>query len=231
MAAESVTLPRHLQIFLALIKPVRLHLYSAMERCAVPSVEQPSFLTRLPELIEPLKKFAENLDRTVNRRMGIVVQRSDATDAEIASAVRDFEQELRRLLSACDYVRALKVCDEDVRARALLEDAYLHLLRQIRDWLDELVDILSDPLGNIKKRGLPISGYVEIPINLTLAPAPQLAQLTAWAGARREKLEVRIVFDTSPSTRQAKGFGVLGTLCAIWMGWEIGEHLFGKDDD
>ncbi|TXT22775.1 MAG: hypothetical protein FD134_2396 [Gallionellaceae bacterium] len=228
MNDESVTLPRHLQIFLEAVRPVRSRLYGALEQRVARGVEPLDFPGCLYDLFGVLERFAQNLDCIVNDRIGKVVQRNDVSKDEILGAVRDFERELDSLLSAYQSVRALKVCGDDALARGLMEEVYLHLLHQIRGWLDELVEVLSDPLGSIKKRGLPTSGYVEIPINLTLTPAPQFAKLAAWANAQREKIGARTRFHAA---FKPDGLGLLGTLGVMWLGWEIGEHLFGKDDD
>lgn len=228
MNDESVTLTRPLQIFLVALKPIRSRLYSALEQRIVPAVEPPDFPGCLSKLFDPMDRFAQNLDGLVNGSLGRVVRRSDASEAEILNAVRGFERELDNLLSAYQSVRAIKVCGDDARARDLVEEIYLHLLHQVLDWLDELVEVLDDPLGSIKKRGLPTSAYVEIPVNLTLTSAPQLAELSAWANARREKISARTGFH---AVSKPDGLGLLGTLGVAWLGWEICEHLFGKDDD
>lgn len=224
MRDETIALPRHLQIFLAAIKPVRQHLYGGLGQTVLPVVEAPDFLQRIAGLLNPLELFVQNIDRIINKKLGVVVQRSDASEVEILSAVRDFEHELHSVLSAYQSVRALKVYVEDVYARQLLEEIYLHLFNQLCAWLDELVEVLSDPAGTLKKRGLPTSGHVNVPINLTLMPAPQLVKLVAWCRARDEETG-----DAVQSAAPAR-IGWLATIGLTWLGWEFIEHLLGEDD-
>lgn len=224
MRDETIVLPRHLQIFLAAIKPIRQHLYSGLRQTVLPVVETPDFLGRIAGLLNPLELFVQNTDRIINKKPGVVVQRSDASEVEILSAVRNFEHELHSLLSAYQSVRALDVHGEEVHARQLLEEIYLHLFNQLGAWLDELVAVLSDPAGTLKKRGLPTSGHVNVPINLTLTSAPQLAKLVAWCRARNEE-----TIDAVQSAAPAR-IGWLATIGLTWLGWEFIEHLMGSDD-
>lgn len=224
MSEQTVSIPRHLQIFLAALKPVRQHLYSGLRQTVLPVVETPDFLGRIAGLLNPLELFVQNTDRIINKKLGVVVQRSDASEVEILSAVRNFEHELHSLLSAYQAVRALKVCVEDVYARQFLEEIYLHLFNQLGAWLDELLAVLSDPAGTLKKRGLPTSGYVNVPITLTLTSAPQLAKLVAWCRARDDEAG-----DAVQSAAPAR-IGWLATIGLTWLGWEFIEHLIGSDD-
>lgn len=228
MIEETITLPRHLQIFLAAIKPLRSRLYSGLGQTVLPVVEMDDFPQRIAGLFSPIAQFSRNFEQLVNGKLGILVQRSDASEIEILSVVRDFEHELHSLLSAYQSVRALNVHGEDVYAHQLMLEIYLHLFNQLCSWLDELVEVLSDPAGTLKKRGLPTSGCVNVPVNLTLTLAPQLAKLLAWCDARTEEFEERI--ESAVPAPTPTRIGWLATLGWTWMGWEVIEHLFGEDD-
>lgn len=217
---NEITLPRHLQIFLGAIKPVRSRFCSAREEHIIPSYEPQEFLLYMPKLVEPLQCFAHNLARIVGHGLGDVVQRKDASEVQIFAAVRDFEQSLEALLAGYRLVLAVKVHGEDEQLRSWVEGMYRHTLGEVACWLDELVCALDDPAGTLVKRGLPLEGRVDIPLELKLTAPPQVAQIVAWSDKQR-----------MAGGEKSKGIGFLATLGLIWMGWEIGEQLFGGDED
>ena len=115
----------------------------------------------------------------------------------------------------------------DLDERDLLAGVYRHLLTEIRNWMEELVEVIGDPLAAVKRRGLPTSGYVELPINLTLTEAPQLAELHDWLvpglrGAGNDRLP--------PARARKSGLGFCGTVAAAVLGFAIGDWLFGGEE-
>lgn len=112
------------------------------------------------------------------------------------------------------------------RTEEMLEHAYRHSLIEIRDWLHELVETLADPMATVHRRGLPTSGYVELPLTLELTAAPELAGLSRWA----ERQSGYSGFSSSTSLNRKSGLGFWGTVGAVVLGWGIGEALFGDDD-
>ena len=67
-------------------------------------------------------------------------------------------------------------------------------------------------------------GCINIPVNLTLTAAPQLAKLVAWCRARDDEAG-----DAVQSAAAAR-IGWLATIGLTWLGWEFIEHLIGSDD-
>ena len=101
-------------------------------------------------------------------------------DAESHRVVGDIEVYLDDLLAQRFEVLQWRAVGSDARALDLLAGVYRHLLTEIRDWLEELIETIADPLAAVKRRGLPTSGNVELQLTLTLAEAPQLAALHRW---------------------------------------------------
>ena len=123
------------------------------------------------------------------------------------------------LLAVYREVLALNPYGRDTQARDLLAGVYRHTLVEIRDWLEDLVETLADPIAVVRRRGLPTTGYVELPLTLTLTAAPELASLSHWVGS-----------NAGGAARRQSGLGFWGTVGALILGWGIGEALFGDDD-
>ena len=145
----------------------------------------------------------------------------------IHRAAGGLEVYLDTLLTRYSEVRRWRAGASDQHARRLLAGAYRHLLTEIRDWMDELIETIDDPLAAVRRRGLPTSGSVEIPLTLTLTEAPQLAELHDW-------LESELLgaggYGPQPAPAEKPGLGFLGTVAAVALGFGIGEWLFGGEE-
>ena len=151
----------------------------------------------------------------------------EAPVAGIHRAAGGLEVHLDTLLARYSEVRRWRPGVSDLPARDFLAGVYRHLLTEIRNWMEELVEVIGDPLAAVKRRGLPTSGYVELPINLTLTEAPQLAELHDWLvpglrGAGDDRLP--------PARARKPGLGFCGTVAAAVLGFAIGDWLFGGEE-
>ena len=147
--------------------------------------------------------------------------------AGIHRAAGGLEVHLDTLVARYSEVRRWRPSASDLSARALLAGVYLHLLTEIRSWMEELVEVIDDPLAAVKRCGFPTSGYVEIPITLTLTEAPQLAELHDWLerellGAGDDRLQ--------PAPARKSELGFCGTVAAAVLGFAIGGWLFGGEE-
>ena len=139
------------------------------------------------------------------------------TDAEIHRVVRGLEVYLDDLLAQRFEVLRWRAVGPDARALDLLAGVYRHLLTEIRDWLDELVETIADPVAAVKRRGLPESGEVDLQLMLALTEAPQLVALHRWVERNH-----RSAGKSNP--------GFLGTVGAVVVGIAIGNWLFGDEE-
>lgn len=139
--------------------------------------------------LDVLREHLHDLEMAVNRivdavdgMMNEVVAAEDAGDPEIYRAVARLESRVDDLQD--DRARLLHATADDryEEGRSLLGETYLHLLGQIASWLEELVDFIADPIAAAKRKGLPTSGYVEVPFTLTVETPPQFREkFQAWA--------------------------------------------------
>ena len=76
----------------------------------------------------------------------------------IHRAVGAFEAHLQVLLDGYMEVLAWGGARSARRGRDLLAEVYRDILTQIKDWIEEIVETVEDPLAAIKRRGLPTKG-------------------------------------------------------------------------
>ena len=228
MSDERV-LPPRMTLLGEAMRPIWLKVRAQLDM----PVQQASAVTGMGNVVsqhfDSLQNTIPRLEDRINRLMTDVVSNEEATDGEVYRAVGRFEAFLDDLLADHQAVRALKAYGADVEARDLLAGVYRHFLVEVRDWLGELVETLADPMAAVKKRGLPTSGHVELPLTLTLTAAPQLMGLSRWA----ERQSVSLSSPQNSTGYRAprkSGLGFWGTVGVIVLGWGIGEALFGDDD-
>ena len=170
-----------------------------------------------------LQDIINRLPERLDALMTDVVDNEEASDAEVYRAVGRFEASVDDLLAGYVGALSLRAFGTDAEARDLLAGVYRHTLVEIQDWIEELADVLADPLTALTKRGLPTSGDVELPLSLTLTAAPQLAALSRWF-----EHQGAIPAVARPSGKA--GLGFWGTLGALFLAWGLGNALFGDDD-
>lgn len=112
--------------------------------------------------------------------------------------------------------------------QALLAAALRHNLNQIQEWLDRLIRILTDPVTELRRQGLPLEGQVELDVTLKLTGAPELDILTARmneANARIDRALSRRQRLRSPPEKRRLGF------FDIVLGAALGGFLYDLFDD
>lgn len=153
--------------------------------------------------------FADEIDD----QLGPVSRDPDATDAQVYRAVARLEARLERLLDDWDDVRSVRPDRTAERGWNLLVDIYRDLAEQVQGWLDELLEILEDPVAALERRGLADEEHVEIPLTLTLEAPAAAKALRRWA---EDRLRAR----AKPGAKEGRGFfwiGVLAVLGLIWL--------------
>lgn len=158
--------------------------------------------------------FADEIDD----QLGPVSRDPDATDAQVYRAVARLEARLERLLDDWDDVRSVRPDRTAERGWNLLVDIYRDLAEQVQGWLDELLEILEDPVAALERRGLANEEHVEIPLELTLEAPAAATALRHWA---EDPVRAR----AKPGAKEGRGFFWIGLLAVLGLLW-----LFGGDE-
>jgi len=217
---DEAVLPRRISLLGEAMTPVLVKLRNEIAQPISATAPVGSMIDVISAGLNSLQSIVHRLNGQVNALMSDVVAKEDASDADVYRAVGRFEAFLDDLLSEYQGLKRLNAYGADIEGRDLLAGAYRHTLAQIQGWLQDLVDTLADPQTALRRKGLPTSGPVEIPLTLHLTGAPELAALGRW-GERQSG-----VFSSSHNS----GLGFWGTVGALALGWGIGNALFGDDD-
>lgn len=217
---DEVVLPKRISLLGEAMNPVLVKLRSGIAQQLSVTAPVGAMIDVISVSLNSLQGMVHRLNGQVNALMSDVVSKEDASDADVYRAVGRFEAFLDDLLSEYQGLKRLNAYGADIEGRDLLVGAYRHTLVEIRDWLQDLVDTLANPQAALRRKGLPTTGPVEIPLTLHLTGAPELAALGRW-GERQSG-----VFSSSKHS----GLGFWGTVGALALGWGIGEALFGDDD-
>ena len=217
---DEITLPPRLVCLGEAMAPVLGKLDAALSEQSLPTVRIGSIVDVIRGGLDALGRSMPRLSDQVNGLMTDVAANENVSDRDVYRAVGRFEGVLDEIISDYQKVSRQSAYGSDEEACELLAGTYRHSLQEIQEWLRDLVETLKDPLAALQRKGLPTTGYVEIPLTLTLTSAPELAGLQRWG-------EDHSVY-TPPAKSQ--GLGFWGTVGAIAIGWGIGEALFGDDD-
>jgi hypothetical protein len=215
--------PHRLQVLGKLMRPILMSLQTGMNK----TVGKVLYVADMVPIVQchtgEIVNAVHNLENSVNDLMGDVVSNETVDDAGVYLAVAPIKATLNKLMANYHSVLALNVVtSKDIEARDLLVGTYRYWLNQVRSWLVDVVEALEDPVAFLKKRRMPTSGMVELPLILKLGPAPQTQNLANWM-----KHHAR----ASPYTIPKKeGMGFLDTVFAVVVGFCIGDFLFGGDD-
>lgn len=221
---DEPLLPRRVTLLGEAMRPLWRKIEAQLDHPVLPA----SPVYGMPEIVsrhlDELQALAHRLTDRINSLMSDVVANESATDGDVYRAVGRLEAFVDDLLAGYRDVRALSACSSDAEARDLLAGVYRHALVEIRDWLADLVETLADPMAVIRRRGLPTTGYVELPLTLTLTAATELVALSRWIRRNGGR------FSAGGTPRRKSGLGFWGTVGGLILGWGIGEALFGDDD-
>jgi hypothetical protein len=207
------------------LRPMCLKLTKEIDAPAPPTVSEPDMLPIVQKRLIELDNNVSCLADELNKLFAGIVQFDATIDVRRPTGV--FEAFLNHLIFDYRAICSLKAHGKEVVARDLLVKVYRHTLVEIRDWLQEFVEAVKDPLAASKKRGLPMSGQVDFRLTLTLTDAPELSKLSRWVDRQPPRWTEEDQLQPEPATGQS----FFGTVFAAALGWGIGHALFGGKDD
>lgn len=229
--SDQFSLPHRVTLLGEAMRPLGRKISAELDMPVAPVADVYGINEIVSNHLEALQDIVQRVPDRLAGLMADVVENEEASDAEVYRAVGRFEASVDDLLAGYRGVCALLVFGTDAEARDLLAGVYRHTLEEVRGWIVELVDALADPLAALKKRGLPTSGMVELPLKLTLTAAPQLAALSRCL--RRQQAAPGLPPAQPPAAAAAPreaGLGFWGTVGTLILAWGLGDALFGGDD-
>ena len=215
---DEIVLPRRMTMLGEALVPLERSLRSSLDASVAPSAPVGSMIEIAKAHFDQLQSVVHRLSDRVNGLMSDVISKDGASDSDVYRAVGRFESVLDELQTGYLDVRRLAAMGDDIEARDLLAGVYRHALKEIYAWITDVIAVMSNPCAALRARGLPTSGNIELPLTLTMTSPHQLQGLNNWIQRKA---------NSSGSSSKRSGLGFWGTLGALWLGGEVGEHLFG----
>ena len=184
MTDDEPLLPRRVTLLGEAMTPVWRKIAARLDHRDVPSVPVHGMLDVVARHLNGFRMSVPRLADRVHGLMSNVVSNEQATDGDVFRAVGRVEATVDDLLAGYREVCALNACGYDAWVRDRLAGVYRHMLVEIGDWLADLTATVADPEAAAKRRRLPATGHVEIPLALKLTVAPEMGDLTRWIESR-----------------------------------------------
>ena len=216
--ADRPLLHPHVTLLGEALRPLPAQIDAALHTPTPPKEPEISFVTAAQVGLARLDEGVERMASEVNA-LGHIVTAADAPAADVHRAAGRIEAVLEDQLRLHAALYHLRREPAYAHGQELLLAAYRNTLIQIRDWLQEIVDTLADPMAALERRGLPTSGNVELQLSLELTAPKELGQFREWVAQQADEEDER--------TSRAAAWGTLLTLAA---GVLLGGLFFGDDE-
>ena len=217
--AGSADLPRPLVALHDALQPVsRLLADRPSGKPAPPESLRTDALPFIEDHLIRLEQHVLRLNDVLNQHLRSAVYPEPA-EPDILRAVARLEARIELALDDYDTVRRTKAVAEDAKGVSLFCGVYRDTLRQIERWINLIIAALDNPEAEAIRRGLPMTGHVELRFALSIASPSELSDLERWVSERRQCQE-------PDSWRPA--MRIVGWVAAAFgIGWLLG----GDDGD
>lgn len=174
------------------------------------------------------------LTRLTSRLEGLmsnVIRKDGVGLIDVGRSSGRLEQVISELVDGFHDAKAFHAPAESIEARALILGVYRHHIRDICDWLDDLVASISNPAGALKRRGIEPSNDVILNISINLTSPPEMVKIGALVQKLQTQHEERVESPIRPKHARDDRVGVLGTMGALAFGLGLSQAVFGKRHD
>jgi hypothetical protein len=221
-------LPPQLVVLGEALAPVAKAARQALVRRVRPSGRD--FVT-LESLSRHMGGIEHALSRLTPRLEGLmfeVIRKEGVGPLEVGRSAGRLEQVISELVDGYLDAKASHVGAEGIEARALILGIYRHHIRNICDWLDDLVATISNPAAALRRRGLEPSSEVVLTVPLNMTSPPEMAKLSVLVGTLQPQQDEYEESPIRPQQTRDDGPGLLGTIGALAFGLGLSQAVFGR---
>jgi len=176
-----------------------------------------------------IQQALTHLSPRIDGLMTDVVHKVGAGAVEAGRAAGRLEQVLSEFIDGYLDAKASHAGPEASDARSLILGVYRHHIREICEWLEELVEAIANPASAIQKRGIAAAANVELTVALNMTSPPEMAKLDALAKRLIPPPETYIEPSPRVEQRETSGPGILGTIGALAFGIGITKAVLGRN--
>lgn len=195
MTSDDVVfkIPSRVTFLVEALQPVAKNLRLALtDRVKFSDQEMASF-EDVSRHMEVIHQALSHLSPRIDALMGNVISDETAGMAEAYREAGRIEQVLSEFVDGYRLAKTSRASIETNEARKLLLGMYQHYIREICDWLDELVQATANPMSAIETRGLSLTENITLTIDLNLTTPIESDKLHALA--KRLQLESKSVVE------------------------------------
>lgn len=211
------------------LAPVAMTARRALSRKVAPSGHE---FVVLDDLTYHMRVIGHGLSQIASRLDGLmseVIRNDSAGLLEVGRSTGRMEQVLCELVNGYLEAKASHAAPEHAKARALIVGVYRHHIRNICDWMDDLILAINNPLLELDRRGIMPADQVELSVPLEITRPPQMTKLEALVKSLQPQEVNSEAFSKFPQQVQVRAPGVLGTLWALVFGLGLSGTVFGKE--
>ena len=210
------------------LAPVAKAARQALESRVRPSGQDFTTLESLSRHIGEIEHALSRLNPRLEGLMSEVIRKEGVGPLEVGRSVGRLEQVISELVDGYLDAKESPAVAASVEAQALILGVYRHHIRNICDWLDDLVASISNPADALRRRGLEPSGDVLLTLPLNMTSPPEMAKLAALVRTLQPPPEDRVQAPIRPQQVRDDGPGVVGTIGALAFGLGLSEAVFGR---
>lgn len=212
------------------LAPVVKAARQALVRRVRPSGQDFVTLDSLSQHMGRIEHALSRLNPRLEGLMSDVILKEGVSPIDVGRSAGRLEQVLSELIDGYLDAKASRAGAESVEARTLILGVYRHHIRNICDWLDDLVSTIADPAVALRRRGIEPSGDVVLTVQLNMTSPPEMAKLAALVSTLQLPPEDRAEAPIRSQQARDEEPGVLGVIGALAFGLGLSEAVLGRKD-
>jgi hypothetical protein len=224
----TCVLPPQILLLGEALAPVAKAARQALVRRVRPSGQDFVTLESLSRHMGGIEHALSQLNPRLEGLMSDVIRKEGVGPLEVGRSVGRLEQVISELIDGYLDAKSSHTGAESIDARVLILGVYRHHIRNICDWLDDLVATISNPAAALRRRGFEPSDDVVLTVPLNMTSPPAMAKLSALVGTLQPKQEERVESSIRPQQMRDDRPGVLGTIGALAFGLGLSQAVFGR---
>jgi hypothetical protein len=224
----TCVLPPQILLLGEALAPVAKTARQALVRRVRPSGQDFVTLESLSRHMGGIEHALSQLNPRLEGLMSDVIRKEGVEPLEIGRSAGRLEQVISELIDGYHDAKASHAGAESIEARALILGVYRHHIRNICDWLEDLVATISNPAAALRRRGMEPSGDVVLNVPLNMTSPPEMAKLSALVSTLQPQPEERVESSIRPQQTRDDRPGVLGTIGALAFGLGLSQAVFGR---
>ena len=158
-----------------------------------------------------------------------VIRKEGAGAVDVGRATGRLEQVLSEFVDGYLEAKASHAGPNASEARSLILGVYRHHIREICEWLEELVEVIANPASAMQKRGIAAAANVELTVALNMTSPPAMAKLDALAKSLLAPTESCIEPSPKLEQRETSGPGIFETIGALAFGIGVTKAVFWRN--